>query len=782
MLKSKYSIFLILIMFSATLFAQKVYIEDNLFKVNGQQLYLNGANTPWNSWNDLGRSFNYDWWNNHFAELHDAGINSTRVWLSCDPNHEAMLMDENGQLQGVSDAFWTDMDSLMAIAERHQVYIMGALMSFDHFKGAHQNSYKWTKMMKSEDNVDLFVENYAVPLVQRYQDNPYLFSIDACNEIIWVSNTENTSENAVSWENIQYYVGKVAQRVHETSDVLVCTSNYIKYTSPNYNGNNYSDENLYNRIGDEDAYVDFYKIHYYTWVSPWFGGFHATHTPAYYSLDDKPSITGEMPANKIYVQDANGKETFLMDVIETYEVSYQNGWQGTMAWTSNGVDEFGSLENNLAKATEIFRDNHYNLVFPNSFSEYLNVSTDSLNFFRYDTLSSFEISSNISWTINENTEWIHLSETQGEGYGMIVLEILPNNSGENRSATIEISSSLGTETIVLNQSTLYDEPLTANAGEDHTYPDLFYDGVETITLDGSLSSDANGQIVAYSWLLNDVEIANEETARVELTIGIHEIVLMVIDNDGNSDRDTVIIEIYNNSPQTKNIPGKFEAEDYTEMSGLQTQATEDIGGGLNTSHVEDDDWLGYNTVVAYSGIYRLDIRHAGWPCTVDVYVDGEYQRSFDFPETEGWQVWQTSSYEIELHKGDVNIRFEFNCTGINFNWLEFSLITEIDDDDDQTGINEVKTNNTLINKIYPLPSINMLTIDYTLPANSQVKIDIFNALGKHEKQLANNFVEKGNHQLIWQHNRVNNGIYLLKMSITNNNKYYQETCKIIVAN
>jgi hypothetical protein len=452
MIKNKVSLVLFSLLIAQLLSAQNIYIENNKFKINEQELYLNGANTPWNKWNDLGRSFDYKWWNNHFAEMHESGINSTRVWLSCDSNHSAVKITPEGYFEGLTEAFWTDMDSLMAIAQKHQIYIMGALISFDHFKASGKNSSAWVNMIKSEENMNAFAENYAVALVKRYQNNPYFFAIDVCNEIIWISNTENTSENAVPWSNIQYLIGKVAQRVHETSKVLVCASNYIKYTSTKYDGNKYSDQNLQKMVPDTNAYVDFYKIHYYAWVSRWFSGFHPNNTPAYYSLNNKPCITGEMPANEIVAWNAEkSAETYLMSIKDAYEISFQNGWQGTMAWTSNGVDEFGNLETNLAEATVAFRNQHYDLVFPSTETEYLSIKTNNYEISGTDTSLIFDITTNMQWEIITDDNWVTTQNRRGQGNTKVNLIIDQNKTGKERNTSIQIRSSKNTKTINLKQ-------------------------------------------------------------------------------------------------------------------------------------------------------------------------------------------------------------------------------------------------------------------------------------------------------------------------------------------
>ncbi len=58
------------------------------------------------------------------------------------------------------------------------------------------------------------------------------------------------------------------------------------------------------------------------------------------------------------------------------------------------------------------------------------------------------------------------------------------------------------------------------------------------------------------------------------------------------------------------IPGKFEAEDYLNMEGMETENCTDIGGGLNIGYINEGDWLEYSIEVASAGKYFLTTRTA----------------------------------------------------------------------------------------------------------------------------------------------------------------------------
>ena len=111
--------------------------------------------------------------------------------------------------------------------------------------------------------------------------------------------------------------------------------------------------------------------------------------------------------------------------------------------------------------------------------------------------------------------------------------------GERNILSCLLSFEVGTSSeIVIN-------PPVAKAGPDQIVKDENNDGKEWVTLDGSGSSDAQGQIVSYSWILNGSEIATGVSPSVELPLGIHEIHLKVTNDQGLTANDEVIIEVYN---------------------------------------------------------------------------------------------------------------------------------------------------------------------------------------------------------------------------------------------
>ena len=92
----------------------------------------------------------------------------------------------------------------------------------------------------------------------------------------------------------------------------------------------------------------------------------------------------------------------------------------------------------------------------------------------------------------------------------------------------------------------------ANAGPDQTVIDTGGDSVESVTLDGSNSSDPDGSIVTYEWREGGTFVAFGATPSVFLPVGAHTLTLQVTDDRGATASDTVAITVRANLPPVAN--------------------------------------------------------------------------------------------------------------------------------------------------------------------------------------------------------------------------------------
>jgi len=319
----------------------RVYIEGTKFMAGGNELWINGVNTPWKNWNDFTGSMiegtwsgnlNIRFWDEEFARLVSDGINCTRIWINCE-GEGIVSLTENGEIQGINENHWDDLDKLFELAEKNKLYLMPTLLSFDHFKDTtgFGSGTRWRKLIVSKENANAYAETYVKEFCERYKDNEYIFAIDIMNEPDWVFENEECGQ--IDWDHLSYFFGKCASVIHENSDFLVTVGmGIIKYNSDKYEGNKVSDEYLAELTGLENSYLDFYSTHYYNWQKPWFG-FPCDKSPKEFGIaEEKPCLIGETH---------NDDEAEIgMSLTEKYKSVYENGWNGIMVWMQSTDEDY----------------------------------------------------------------------------------------------------------------------------------------------------------------------------------------------------------------------------------------------------------------------------------------------------------------------------------------------------------------------------------------------------------------------------------------------------------
>jgi hypothetical protein len=108
----------------------------------------------------------------------------------------------------------------------------------------------------------------------------------------------------------------------------------------------------------------------------------------------------------------------------------------------------------------------------------------------------------------------------------------------------------------------------ADAGPDQLVTDQNGSGNVQITLDGSGSSDpdGNGDIVSYVWTEGSTQIATGVTPTISLSVGRHTITLKVTDSGGLTSTDTVVITVESPSSSADHTPPSILALTATDKS------------------------------------------------------------------------------------------------------------------------------------------------------------------------------------------------------------------------
>jgi len=169
----------------------------------------------------------------------------------------------------------------------------------------------------------------------------------------------------------------------------------------------------------------------------------------------------------------------------------------------------------------------------------------------------------------------------------------------------------------------------------------------------------------------------------------------LVDNSLNDLVSSIKIEATGVSWSTK-----IEAENYTSMSGVATEATTDTDGGSNVGWIDANDWMAYNTInFPATGAYTFQFRVAspnGATLSADLNAGSIVLGSVTFPATGGWQSWNTVSFAANVNAGTYNLGVFATTSGWNFNWIKITQGTAVSNVIEEiTGINKQSDNDNI---------------------------------------------------------------------------------------
>lgn len=209
------------------------------------------------------------------------------------------------------------------------------------------------------------------------------------------------------------------------------------------------------------------------------------------------------------------------------------------------------------------------------------------------------------------------------------------------------------------------------------------------------------------------------------------------------------------------IPGKIEAESYVDMSGIQTQATSDSGGGLNVGYIDTGDWLDYMIKVPKTTTYDVSFRLASYPSTgagAFKLMNGSITlATVNVQKTTGWQDWATQSTRVSLSAGNQKLRIAVTAAGFNLNWINFV--------DPQTAITDTKTEMDSFDIRHQGSNIVFDFNKISRSGNDSV-LRIFSMSGQ---VVASQIINSGTNTVLYNKSDFKSGVYIANYQSDNGN-------------
>ncbi len=129
------------------------------------------------------------------------------------------------------------------------------------------------------------------------------------------------------------------------------------------------------------------------------------------------------------------------------------------------------------------------------------------------------------------------------------------------------------------------------------------------------------------------------------------------------------------------IPGTIQAESYATMSGVQIQATSDVGGGSNVGYIDQGDWMNYSVNVATAGTYTASFRVAAVAAGASFQIksgSGTVLATIAVPNTGNYQTFQTVNATVNLGAGSQTLQLiSTSAVAWNINWMQFAATTTV---------------------------------------------------------------------------------------------------------
>jgi hypothetical protein len=278
------------------------------------------------TWNQLGTAGAYADHDASFAEMRAHGVSVVRWWVFPEFRGEGVALDAAETPTGLGATVMADLDAALELADKHDVYLMLTLFSFDNFRptrieagieipGLSPIALDATKRKALLDDV---VRPFAAH-VETSPRKKRVIAWDVINEPEWAiePSGQNDQDFDPNPELAPVSLADMKALISEAAAVLEQQTPHA-FTSVGWAAAKWA-------WAFDDVALDVNQPHIYGWVNEFWP---YTQTPAELGYPARPTIMGELYLESMPFADG-GSDATLGAILESW---FTNGYAGAWPW------------------------------------------------------------------------------------------------------------------------------------------------------------------------------------------------------------------------------------------------------------------------------------------------------------------------------------------------------------------------------------------------------------------------------------------------------------------
>jgi Bacterial Ig domain/Secretion system C-terminal sorting domain/Carbohydrate binding module (family 35) len=723
----------VLVLLVVLLFTQAAFSQLNRISYNNQQLFLSGSNLAWiNYANDVGSTTPTDTttFGRIFIQIHNHGGNAVRWWLHTDGTATPEFSSVDSTVIGPGVNTISDLRNVLDIAWQREIGVDICLWSFGMLNTSNSSlvQARNKKLLLDTNYTRAYINNCLIPMVTALKGHPAIIAWEIFNEPEGMSTQYGGfgAQQLVSMTVIERFINLCAGAIHRTDTAAQVTSGAWSFYALSDQVLAKSSSELSKISSSEKSQIASFYQHKYG----------STLTPDEIIL--RLQKIAAQPSSNWYRDDrliAAGGDT--QGTLDFYSVHYYSTSTPVSTSPFTHPASYWSLTKPIVVGE-----------FPMNSGQGAPLGFLPANLL--DTLDQLGYAGALPWSWSD-------AKFSTQAYMLAGMQTLWNA----HRADVDL---LGTGADWPLDTIKY--PL-----DGATFPDSTQVTIQVSVTDSSA-------ITSVDIIVNDTaKIATLTTAPYNFTWtsiqgGIYNITAVATNSLGHSQISNVVKITVGKPPMVR-----LEAENATRHGSGVTVVTDNTASNNKYVNMATNDssatitWK--LTSVPAAGNYPITFGfklNAGHPKSQFININGIRADTIVF--TDSIQTWHEETINVNLLKdtNSIQISMWWGWMALDYLAVPTSIVTSV------KNISNIVPTDFSLQQNYPNPFNPTTTIQYSLPQSGQVKLIVYDVLGRQVATLIDEKKSAGVYNVSFNAARLTSGVYFYRLNVGT----FTETKKMLV--